>query len=77
MCWLLYCMVFSMSCLVSTMLSFDRSVCHAFQVGIYVTSVRETLSLCATHALTPYAKVVLSRQIFCASEGIKDFVEHA
>lgn len=46
-------------------------------VGIYVTSVKEMLSLCATRALIPYARDASSRQIFCVSEGTKGSVEHA
>lgn len=46
-------------------------------VGIYVTAVREMPFLCAIHALTPYARDVLSRLTSCASEETKDSVEHA
>lgn len=59
------------------LLNFGWSDCHAFQVGIYVTAVREMPFLCAIHALTPYARDVLSRLTSCASEETKDSVEHA
>ena len=52
-------------------------VCYVSQVGIYVTSAREMLSLCVTLALTLYARNASSKQIFCASEGTKVSVEHA
>lgn len=58
----------------------SRSFAEAYDgiaVGIYVISVRKMLSLCATRVPTPYARVASSRQIFCVSEGTKDFVEHA
>lgn len=52
--------------------TFDGTV-----VGIYVTSVREMLFLCAIHAHTPCARDVLSRLISFVSEGTKDSVKHA